>query len=355
MRKLFLTFMKDMKLSFKSLYIYIEIGMAFIMIAVMLFVVPENFSRTQDIYIYLESSEILSVIQNFSYQNTDNLSQNASESIVNIHLMASRKSYDEKLSENKKAIGVIASVDEGEVIDLTFSLQGFEGEAFRGLIQAAIESALFPIDSTNVTVEKITLQNNPQKMSDRVAVMPVYLTMNVAFMGLFIIAAYIFLDKDEGVIRAYAVAPVSIWQYLSSKVLVMLLMGIVTSLMVTLAIVGLNVNYLAFVALVISLNFFGSALGLLVASYFDTMMKAMGALYITIMVMALGMVGYYLPSFNPIWIRILPSYTMLFSFRELFLKGGNSAFVYKNALIFFVLGMMIMFWSVQRFKKTLTL
>ena len=36
-------------------------------------------------------------------------------------------------------------------------------------------------------------------------------------MGFFIIAAYIFLDKKEGVIKAYAVTPSPVWKYLLSK------------------------------------------------------------------------------------------------------------------------------------------
>lgn len=58
MQKLWTTFIKDIKLSYKGIYFYMEIGMAVVFILVMLFAVPENFDRTQTFYAFVEIDSI---------------------------------------------------------------------------------------------------------------------------------------------------------------------------------------------------------------------------------------------------------------------------------------------------------
>lgn len=62
-----------------------------------------------------------------------------------------------------------------------------------------------------------TLDPNAQRLSDRISFLPMYLLLNCAFMGLFIVAAYVFMDKEEGTIRALTVTPVTVRDYLASK------------------------------------------------------------------------------------------------------------------------------------------
>ena len=52
--KLLATFLRDLKVSYRSFYIYIEFIMALIIVAVLLFVVPENFDGQGKLYLYLD-------------------------------------------------------------------------------------------------------------------------------------------------------------------------------------------------------------------------------------------------------------------------------------------------------------
>jgi hypothetical protein len=342
MKKLFTTFLKDAKLSFNGLYFYIEIGMAVIFIAVMLFVVPENFDQSQKLFAYINldepaKSQIMELVESES-----------------IEILSERSQVEEALSKDRSAVGVEIKTD-GYVLTYDLILQGYESENMKSMLKASIEGEfLSQIPGFTSAVSTSTLEENPQRLSDRVNVLPIYLTINVGMMGLFIIAAYIFLDKDEGVIKAYAVAPVKLWQYLASKMLIMLMMGLATSIMTVLAIAGTGVNFLHLFLLVVSFNLFGSALGLLISSFFDTMVKAMGGLYAGMMLLVLPVVSYFMPSFNPLWIRVFPSYPMMFSFRELLLEGGNTRYIYTQAGLFLVLGLIVFVAANIRFKKTLT-
>ena len=140
--------------------------------------------------------------------------------------------------------------------------------------------------------------------------LPIILTLNATFMGLFIIASYIFLDKDEGTIKALAVTPGYIWEYLLGKVGVIMVTGLASGFIVLIPLAGAKAHYIHFIPLLIMTNLFGSALGLFIASFFDTMAKAMGWLYGTIITLGFASISYYMPAFSPLVIRLLPSYVI---------------------------------------------
>lgn len=343
MTKLWTTFLKDAKLSLQGLYFYIEIGLALIFVAVLLFVVPESFDPTQTVYLYpnVEPQVLEALGADWAQVDPD-------------HLFDNRKEMEEALTKNREAIGVEIT-QEGTTLTFDFVLQGHESASVRTLLQETLEAAfLTEMPGFSSQVEEHALEPDGKRLTDRENILPIYLTVNMSLMGLFIIAAYIFLDKEEGVIKAYAVAPVSIWQYLASKVLIMMLMGILTSLIVVLALVGFDVNVPMLVLLIVSFNFFGSSLGLLISSFFDSMMKAMGALYGTIMIMILPVISYMAPSFNPVWVRFFPTYPMMFSFRNLLLDQGNYGYGLFYAGLFLILGLVLFLGANLRFRKTLT-
>ena len=343
MRKLWMTFLKDAKLSFNGFYFYMEIGMALIFIAVLLFVVPENFESSQTFYVTteLESSD------------AENVGRFLGDS-DDVTMLSNRTEIENAMKKDRSSVGAVIKKNEDKFV-YEMVLQGYENESMKNLIKAGIEGEILsqiPGFSSDISVRP--LEQDSEKLSDRINILPIYLTMNVGLMGLFIIAAYIFLDKEEGVIRAYAVAPVEVWQYLASKMMIMLMMGLITSFITVLAIAGFDVNYLYLFGLIVAFNTFGSALGLLVSSFFNTMVKAMGVLYVFIMIMMIPAISYLMPSFNPFWIKWFPSYPMMFSLRELLLKNGDQSYILMQIGIYLVLGLILFVAANHRFKKTLT-
>ncbi|MCK4411354.1 hypothetical protein KAV67_03625, partial [Candidatus Bipolaricaulota bacterium] len=139
-----------------------------------------------------------------------------------------------------------------------------------------------------------------------------------------------------------------------SKMGVMLVSGLMSGLVATAFIAGLKAHYLHLILLLIACNAFGSALGLFIASFFDTMTKAMGWLYMSIIVLAFAAVSYYMPAFSPLVIRMLPSYPMLFAFRETLYEVSDLRYIYANVLGFSLAGVAFFLLSNWRFKKTLT-
>ncbi len=342
--KLIYSFLKDLQLSLKSFYIYLEVGFALIFVAILLFVVPDNVQPKISVYAYLDLPESYVAAAKSALSGND----------YEVTMLSSRNDVESKIASNRSSVGLVVSIEGGKFV-YDYILQGYESEKFKNIIKASIEGRFAKLtpgfeDVTTVT----TIGGNNEKLSTRLNILPVYLGLNAAFMGLFIIAAYIFLDKEEGTIKAFAVTPAKVWHYLAGKMGVMLVTGLLSGLIATVFVAGAKAHYFHLIVLIISLNAFGSALGLFIASFFDSMTKAMGWLYVSIIVLAFAAISYYLPAFSPLIIRILPSYPMLFAFRETLFEVVNLRYVYGNVAGFAAAAVVFFLLSNYRFKKTLT-
>lgn len=342
--KLWITFIKDLTLSLRSFYIYIEIVMAVIFIAVLLFVVPEEFNNESTLYLSVDLEEpaaslVLDEIE-------------GSESVI---LVSGIEEIKTSLENDRSAAGLAVSM-ENEVIEYAFVLQGYESQKAINMLRSAFTGSIassYPgyQDATTVTV----LDTDSQKLSDRSNLLPLFLVLNSAFLGLFIIASYVFMDKEAGTIRAFAVTPCRIWQYLLSKVMVLMLVGLLTGLMMAVAVSGFRLHILPFILLLLVCNGFGSILGLLIASFFDSITKAMGWLYLVIIVLSFSSVSYFMPSFSPLFVRILPTYPMLYAFRQVFLEHPDPGILYGTILVFLLISVALFVLSDWRYRKTITL
>jgi len=344
MNKLLYSFLKDMKLSLRGFYFYLEIIFALIFIAVLVFVVPENFDKSKTIYAHIALDESHARIVQEALKKTDD----------EIILLKSRDEIVSMLNKNRSSVGLYVSFENNKPV-FEYILQGYENVKLRNILEVSIKTGFASqIPGYRSVTRTTTIDSNAQKLPDRINILPVFLALNAAFMGLFIIASYIFLDKDEGTIKAFAVTPASVTQYLLSKMGVMLISGLVSGLLAVLAVAGSNVSYFHLILLLIAFNLFGSAMGLLISSFFNTMSKAMGWLYVSIIVLGIAAVSYYMPAFSPFVIRLLPSYPMLFAFRETLLKQPDLSYIYTNTAVFLLLAAVVFLLANSRFKKTLT-
>jgi hypothetical protein len=342
--KLLSTFRKDLILSFRSFYIYIEIVMAIIIVAVLLFVVPEEFSSENKIYLSmaLPASARTSILAQVEDDDAVVILENAGE-------------VKDALEKDRTATGLNLSMKDGK-INYAFVLQGYEGEQLVNVLQQgflADFASQMPdfVDQTKVTI----MDPDAEKLNARIHLLPVFLVLNSAFLGLFIIASYVFLDKEQGTIKAFAVTTCRIEQYLLSKVGVLMLTGLITGLIMTLAVAGFRVRMLPFILLLLVSNAFGSVLGLFIASFFDSITKAMGWLYLVIISLSISSVSYFMPSFSPLFIRLLPSYLLLYAFRQVFLQQPDPRLLYGNIILFALLSILIFILASWRYKKTITI
>jgi hypothetical protein len=97
-----------------------------------------------------------------------------------------------------------------------------------------------------------------------------------------------------------------------------------------------------------------SALGLVLTSYYDDIQQAFGVLYALIIALMLPNIAYFIPSWNPAWMRAIPTAPMLEGFKEIILPQGDAAYVLSVSLLFLVAGLALFLFANLRFKRTLT-
>ncbi|BEP29212.1 ABC transporter permease [Helicovermis profundi] len=369
--KLWYSFKKELILSSKSWYFYIEIGMALVLLLILLFVVPKNFDKKSKEYIYLDLPQVIKdrYTKNLLEDDLDNIAKQVEVKVdkdiidavlyeteeSKIYLVDSLDKLD-VFSNTERVPAVHIHINDDNQIIHTYYLQGYETKKLKNLL-LVYNNRLAGNDvvknySDNIEVRR--LYKDKETLSDKENLVPVFLTFNGSLMSIFIIAAYIFLDKNEGIIVAYAITASSVWSYLISKIGVIILTSIVTSLIITLPIMGLQPNYLVLLIFLISSGFFVASIGLFLASYYNDIVEAFGVMYILIMLMIMPNISYFTPSWDPSWIKIIPTYVMLQSFKEIISVNGNMTYALLASLGFAVLGIDVFILANYRFKKTLS-
>ena len=366
--KLFSSFVKELKIASRGFYFYIEFLMAALILGIFIFAVPDNFSSKTSEYLYLDmpaqaSEAYLDAIKD----STDNVvvkdvriemdqvekdAQLFSIENKDIYILNSREDVVYMADKERKVAAVIKL--EGDAsFKYEYYLQGYESNKYKDLLRILHVESTETIEETMNQQEVRTLSSDFNMLSDKENMLPSVLVFNGALMGLFLIAAYIFLDRQEGVIKAYALTPSPVWQYLLSKVGVIMATSIVSSLIVIIPIMRTQPNYLLLLVLLVTTAFFASSLGLLIASFYSNIMQAFGAIYLFMMLMIVPNIAYFIPSWNPAWVKMIPSYPMLEGFKSVLL--GSSDWIYVSTISggFLLAGFVLFGLSNHRYKKTL--
>ncbi|MGO1470187.1 MAG: hypothetical protein ACTHW2_09220, partial [Tissierella sp.] len=217
--KLFSSFIKELKIASRGFYFYIEIFMALLILAIFLFVVPDNFDNKTSEYIYLdmpsEASDIyldsiLDETVDGKYRDVEvKIDKKEKDALLyttedkEIYILNNRKDVI-YMAEEEREVAAIINMDENYKFNYEYYLQGYESDKYKNLLKILHVESNETIENTMDTQEVRPLSTNYNSLSDRENMIPSVLIFNGSLMGLFIIAAYIFLDKEEGVIKAHA-------------------------------------------------------------------------------------------------------------------------------------------------------
>ncbi len=367
--KLFSSFKKELILASRSFYFYIEIGLAVIVLVVLLFAIPEHSETKSDEYIYLNMPDASAsvMIEELMSDDTDGEMKETEleadgkvypasliESIErNIYMMKSEDAV-EAMAKATTNIGGVVTLSDDNKLDYTYYLQGYESERLKNLLRVIhgldTQTLLERFDAQEVRA----IQADYEPLNERENAVPPLITFTGSLMGMFVMASYIFLDKKEGVIKAFAVTASSVSRYLLSKIFVLMLTSVVTGLIVVMPVMGLKINYLLFVLLLLTSGFFASVLGLLLSSFYKDIMKAFSLIFLLIILFMLPSIAYFIPSWDPTWIRVIPTYPMLEGFKEIVTTNGDKAYVLLVSAGFAVVGAALFGITNVRFKKLLS-
>ena len=363
--KLWHSFIKELKLSSKSFYFLIELVMAFILLVVVLFIVPENFSSKSTEYISLDlpdeiiemmedELDVESEIKTFKIDDRKVETKYYETEDKKIYLIDNKEDMIELTKSKRPLVGAHISMDESGQINYEYYLQGYESEKLRNLYSVVHTKDADILTELAENQDIRSLENDYIMLSDRENILPSMLVLNGSIMSMFIIAAYIFLDKKEGIIKAYAVTASPVWHYLMSKVGVVLVTSFITSLIIVIPVMGSRPNYLIMSLLLVTSGFCIASIGLFIASFYENIMQAFGAIYIALILLMLPMLAYNIPSWEPMWIKLIPTYPLIQGFKESLLSSGDIKYTLIVSSGFLVCGVIVFLISNYRYKKTLT-
>lgn len=395
--KLFSSYLKEMKIASRGFYFYIEIFIAVILLLVVIFAINPDPDGKAVEYLYYDMPDEV-----FDYMMDKDITEGKARWIDDTELELKPVAFDLENNEtgeivsydfedtktvsartfvgiNEKTgkIGKTAHVldNEEDALRLSFQngnvaattrmneegefsyryfLQGYENERYANMLYVLHTYSQDQVDAQKDLQVIRETGTNKTPMDNQEAVVPIFVVIAGALMGIFIIMAYVFLDKDEGVIKAFAVTPSSIWKYLVTKIFVVMTTVVISSTIIVLPIMKLKPNYLLFYLFLLITTFAFSSLGLLVSSFFDSISKAFGILYAIMLALALPAFSYYISSFDPVWLRFFPTYPALQVMKDILMGQGDVGNVMMYSSIFLVAGIVLLAIANSRFKKTLT-
>jgi ABC-2 type transport system permease protein len=393
--KLLSSYLKEMKIAARGFYFYIEIGMAVIILAVLLFAVSETSTSNSQQFVYNDMPKKIAEYQQdqsikdgdarlasptefklkpaeFEITNQETGETTAydfdDEKILELETMEMLDSSTGELEETvyyveteedmirlaygESEIGATAAMNPRGKVSYTYYLQGYETDRLESLLYISHSKSPGVINAKKDRQVVRTL-GVMETLNNRENLVPLFVVFLGSLMGYFIVMSYIFYDKAEGVIRAFAVTPSAMWKYLITKIFVILTTVVVSSSLITIPVMGGQPNYLLFYIFLIITTFAMASLGLLVTSFFDTIGKAFGVMYAIMVALMIPAFSYYIPSFDPVWLRFLPTYPMLQGFKDILLNG-DAGYVLTYSLVFLAGGLALFALADIRFKKTLT-
>jgi len=367
--KLWSSFKKELILASRGFYFYVELGFAIVILLILLFAIPENFNTVSIRYLFIDLPG-----QGEDILKEELLSEDLDGKSEIVELEAGGEIYEaelfekehekyyivdseeavRELADSKRNLGAVIELDENNELYYRYYLQGYESTRLKNLTSIALNLDSEVLEQRFNDQEVVLLESGYEALSDRENTIPILLTFSGALLGMFVMTAYIFLDKKEGVIEAYAVTPSSVWRYLLSKIMVLLLTSVVSGLIIVMPVLGFTINYGLLILLLITIGFFASSTGLLIASFFDNMAKAFGIIYLLFFILMVPGIAYFVPGWDPFWIKFIPSYPMLQGFKEIILPEGDIIYPLVASAGFVAAGLVVFLLTNIRFKRTLS-
>lgn len=315
LRRLIANLKKEIKLGWRSYYFLLIVGIAILYFAFLTFVIPEDIAISPDLY-YLSELETTS--------DTDMIFQDGEADNPKLHIVTTREELESGMKKNFNSIGLVAKGSlESPEIEMVF--QGHESEEVRALLKLSLLER-FNVLTGDIPIINLSLDTgNTEKIPTNKWMLPVFVLTEAVMMGMIFVFAMIFIDKSQGTMKSFAVTPGKLWEYLAAKAIFLIILGTIFCLILPPLIVGFSFNYLELILVAAVGSLFATSVALIVAGFYNNISESLFALMGINLIFFLPVISYVIPTFSPWYIRILPTYSILFSLRDIIFPGvvGN--------------------------------
>ncbi|HWI62245.1 MAG TPA: ABC transporter permease [Symbiobacteriaceae bacterium] len=343
LRRLWLSMRRDNLINFRNHYYTVVLVVAVLYLVALKWLVPETATTKHATFVVdqTQGARVTARIQ-------------ALDAEKRLTFFASADELRQAMRDQKNSIGLV--ITEGQPLPaVTLFFQGHENQRLRNLLAASTEEMLRQIygQPWSVQVDRIALRGEAagEPVPFNQVLLPLFLFSDPAMIGLIFIAALLFLEKQEGTLKAYLVSPGRVWEYLLSKALTLTLLALLFTLILVPLIMGAGPNYLALLALMVAGSIFAALLGAWVAIYFDGLAQFLFPAVGLMTLLTLPMASYMIPSFSPVWIRFFPTYPLVFGLREALFPSNNPQVVYSALATLLVLDVLLLAGASRSFRR----
>ncbi len=188
--------------------------------------------------------------------------------------------------------------------------------------QNALMSVLFGKPSgLEIKVKSIT--ESTGRVPENIRLAPVFICFEALISG-FLMAGILMLEEKEGkTIKAYRVSPAGTLEYVTAKTILFGTIGTVYALLMAVFIIGFQFSWSGFILMAFVSSSLFTLLGLSITVFFQDISSWFSLSVSFLALNMLTMVSYSSPSFSPAWIRVIPSWHMLFAFEKLMFGTGS--------------------------------
>lgn len=312
---------QDFLLTFRSGHIYVILAMA-ALILILVFALPVEINTDAQEYFY-DGSEA-GIFEQY-------LVALGAEPEM---LLSSKSELHSTLTESQRALGVIFQ-GSLEAPEFEIIVQGNISQENINLLEKSLDTIIQTLQGTYQPTEaELTILNeNSEPIPLNKNMIPIFMSFEVILLGFLIGAVLIFQSKQEGTIRAYRVSPGGTLIFILSKVLLYDVISLIYGLVVSLIAFGTSPNYLQLSLLIIGSSTLMTLLGLAIAVFFTNISEWFFAGATLLIGAMLPMLSYAMPVFSPAFITWIPTYEIIFGFRNVLFEMGSAAALNQTFLI----------------------
>ena len=327
---------KDLILGVKDIFVILEIVAAIAIMAIILLVVPEEINNETAVFVNDETGVLASYMESVEEQFGIDAEEVLGESYVD-----TREEVVAGVVDNPSAMGLVIGEGTEAAYSVELMTQPYTQEALINFIEVDLADVMSVITPpfglyTPDVYESVRVEALATGLRDEIPfnqrLMPIILLTMVGIMGLFIMVSVLGQERAEQTMRAFRVSPSGLWTFLASKHLLVLLVGITTTSILYLPVIGTTGYWQALIVMVLTIVI-GSSIGMILAAYFENPMSAMGWVFLLMLVFNLPTISLLAPVFSPAWIRAIPSYWTVFGLDAAMFPDNNANIIWTSVAV----------------------
>jgi hypothetical protein len=345
LRRLWISVQRDTYINWRNGYYLVTILIALIYLVTIRWIIPADTSAEPHLYIVDDTRD-----QRFARFAVQEDSAGRVQTLSNVDELQARMGKDES------SVG-ISLAEEQPLPRVTLYFQAHHNPRVRELTAISIHSQLQALYQGQPTQAAPIIQRVlrgdvlDRRVPYNLSWVPILIFGDATMIAMILVAVLIFMEKDEGTLKAYLVTPGRVWEYLLSKALSLTVLGVLCTLIVVPFTVGGGANYLHLIAIVFAGCLFGSLLGALFGVHFDNISQFFFPVVLLFVLSTLPGVAYFVPSFSPWWLRWHPTYPLVFGLREAIFPSGNPQIVGSALLTLLGLDVILLIASSAAFQR----